>query len=39
VIYQADLRDPSTPFLATEFPMRNKDVIYMSNAGSVECLT
>ena len=36
VIYEIDLRDPSTLFLATHFPMRNKDVIYISNARSVE---
>jgi polysaccharide export outer membrane protein len=36
VIYQIDLRDPSALFLATRFPMRNKDVIYVANARSVE---
>ena len=36
VIYEVDLRDPSSLFLATHFPMRNKDVIYISNARSVE---
>src|SRR5262252_4765227 len=36
VIYEIDLRDPSSMFLATHFPMRNKDVIYISNARSVE---
>jgi len=36
VIYEIDLRDPSSLFLATHFPMRNKDVIYISNARSVE---
>jgi polysaccharide biosynthesis/export protein len=36
VIYQLDLRDPSALFLATRFPMRNKDVIYIANARSVE---
>jgi polysaccharide biosynthesis/export protein len=36
VIYEIDLRDPSSLFLATHFPMRNKDVIFISNARSVE---
>jgi polysaccharide export outer membrane protein len=36
VIYQINLRDPAAPFLATQFPMRNKDVMYVSNARSVE---
>jgi polysaccharide export outer membrane protein len=36
VIYNANLRDPAGYFLATKFQMRNKDVIYVSNAVSVE---
>ena len=36
VIYQLNLRDPSGYFLAQNFPMRNKDVIYSSNATAVE---
>jgi polysaccharide export outer membrane protein len=36
VIYEVDLRDPPTLFLATQFPMRNKDVIYISNSRSAE---
>jgi polysaccharide export outer membrane protein len=36
VIYNVNLRDPAGYFLATEFEMRNKDVIYLSNALSVE---
>ena len=36
VIYQVNLRDPAGYFLATQFQMRNKDVIYVSNAVSVE---
>jgi polysaccharide export outer membrane protein len=36
VIYNLDLRDPAGYFLATSFEMRNKDVIYVSNAISVE---
>lgn len=36
VIYNLDLRNPSGFFLAQSFEMRNKDVIYSSNAASVE---
>lgn len=36
VIYQVDLRNPSGMFLASQFPMRNKDVIYVANARTVE---
>lgn len=36
IIYQLDLRDPGGYFLASRFQMRNKDVIYVSNAVSVE---
>jgi polysaccharide export outer membrane protein len=36
IIYQADLRDPSGYFLTSRFEMRNKDVIYVSNAAAVE---
>ena len=36
VIYNANLRDPATYFLATKFQMRNKDVIYISNATTVQ---
>lgn len=36
VIYEVNLRDPSGYFLAQTFEMRNKDVIYTSNAVSVE---
>jgi polysaccharide export outer membrane protein len=36
VIYVVNFRDPSGYFLAQTFEMRNKDVIYTSNAGSVE---
>ncbi len=36
VIYQIDLRDPAGYFLAAGFEMRNKDVLYISNAASVE---
>jgi len=36
VIYNVNFRDPSGYFLAQTFEMRNKDVIYTSNAISVE---
>jgi polysaccharide biosynthesis/export protein len=36
VIYNINFRDPAAYFLATKFEMRNKDVIYVSNAVSVE---
>jgi polysaccharide export outer membrane protein len=36
IIYNVNLSDPAGYFLATNFEMRNKDVIYVSNASSVE---
>jgi polysaccharide export outer membrane protein len=36
VIYIINMRDPAGYFLASSFEMRNKDVIYVSNAFSVE---
>jgi polysaccharide biosynthesis/export protein len=36
VIYSLNFRDPAVYFLATKFEMRNKDVIYVSNAVTVE---
>jgi polysaccharide export outer membrane protein len=36
VIYHLNLRDPAGYFLATKFEMRNKDVIFASNAQTVE---
>lgn len=36
VIYEINFRDPAIYFLATKFEMRNKDVIYVSNAPAVE---
>lgn len=36
VIYRVDLRDPRTFFIAQGFPMRNKDVMYVSNAPAAE---
>jgi polysaccharide export outer membrane protein len=35
-VYRANFRDPSSYFFAQQFPMRNKDVIYASNADSIE---
>jgi len=36
VIYAINLRDPAGYFLASSFEMRNKDILYVSNAFSVE---
>lgn len=36
VIFKANLRDPSVLFLAQQFPMVDKDVLYVSNANSVQ---
>lgn len=36
IVYSINLRDPGTYFLATTFQMRNKDVLYVSNATTVE---
>jgi polysaccharide export outer membrane protein len=36
VIYHLNLRDPAGYFLATNFEMKNKDVVFASNATSVE---
>lgn len=36
VIFRANLRDPSSLFLAGQFPMQNRDIIYVSNSDSVE---
>lgn len=33
VIYRLNMLDPTTYFLAQRFPMRDKDVLYVSNAG------
>ncbi|MBB3951174.1 polysaccharide biosynthesis/export family protein [Aureimonas jatrophae] len=38
VIFRANLRDPSTYFLAQRFAMEDKDILYVSNADSVELL-
>jgi polysaccharide export outer membrane protein len=36
VIYQLDLKDPATFFLAQNFPVHNRDVLYVSNAPASE---
>jgi polysaccharide export outer membrane protein len=36
VVYSINLHDPTVYFLATKMQMRNKDVLYVSNSGSVE---
>jgi polysaccharide biosynthesis/export protein len=36
VIYDLNLRDPAGYFLATNFEVRNKDIIFTANAASVE---
>ena len=35
-IYHANFRNPEAFFMAQSFPMRNKDIIYVSNAEAVE---
>jgi polysaccharide export outer membrane protein len=36
VVYNVNFRDPAGYFLATRFQMQNKDVVYVSNATSVQ---
>ena len=36
VVYNVNFRDPAGYFLATKFQMRNKDVLFASNAIAVE---
>ncbi len=36
VIYQVDLKDPATFFVAQSFPIEDKDVLYVSNAPAME---
>ncbi|WP_291548128.1 polysaccharide biosynthesis/export family protein [Bosea sp. (in: a-proteobacteria)] len=36
VIYRVNLRDPQGYFLATKFPMSDKDILFVSNAQTVE---
>jgi polysaccharide export outer membrane protein len=35
-IYRLDMRDPNSLFLAHRFPMRNKDVLFVSNAPATD---
>ena len=36
IVYNINFRDPAGYFLATRFQLRNKDVLYASNAASIE---
>jgi len=36
VVYRADLKNPATFLVAQNFPVKNKDVLYVSNAPSAE---
>jgi polysaccharide biosynthesis/export protein len=36
VVYNVNFRDPAGYFLATKFEMRNKDVVFASNAAAIE---
>ena len=36
VIYQVDLKDPATFFVAQSFPVQNRDVLYVSNSPAAE---
>jgi polysaccharide biosynthesis/export protein len=36
VVYRLDLKDPRSFLIAQDFPMHNKDVIYVANASSAE---
>jgi polysaccharide export outer membrane protein len=36
IIYNVDFRDPGGYFLATKFEMRDKDVLFAANAGTVD---
>lgn len=36
VVYRMDLKDPRSFLIAQDFPMHNKDVIYVANASSAE---
>jgi polysaccharide biosynthesis/export protein len=38
IIFNLNLRDPAGYFLATEFEIRNKDVLYISNSTSVQIM-
>ncbi len=36
VIYRIDMKDPTSFFVAQNFPVRNKDILYVSNASGAE---
>lgn len=36
VVYRIDLKDPAAFFVAQDFPMRNRDVMYVANAPAAE---
>jgi polysaccharide biosynthesis/export protein len=36
VIYRADLKDPATFFMAQDFAIRNKDILYVADAPAAE---
>jgi len=36
VVYRIDLKDPRAFFLAQNFPMENKDVLYVANAPAAQ---
>ena len=36
VIYKVNMRDPNGFFMARSFPVRNKDIVYVSNAPALE---
>lgn len=38
VVYQFDMNDPATFFLAQSFPMKNRDLMYVSTAANVELM-
>lgn len=36
VVYRVDLRDPASFFVAQSFPVRNRDMLYVSNSGMAD---
>lgn len=36
VVFRLDLKDPTSFFAAQDFPMRNRDVVYVANASAAE---
>ena len=37
-VYRANFHDPSMLFVANQFPIRHKDIVYVANADSIELL-